>query len=257
MDDIKQILKKSGINDYRFEAAQILSLPENMREQAVNRRLAGEPLQYILGEWEFYSLPFKVGPGVLIPRPETELLVDLALEFLKPGENAIDMCSGSGAIAVALSKNAGLRVDALEKYPAALDYLRQNVASNNADVNIIEGDIFSFVPDKKYSLILSNPPYIKTGDMASLQKEVQFEPCEALDGGDDGLVFYRRIAQFTEFLSEHGGIAVECGFNEADDIAEIFSAHGLEINILRDLSGVQRVVFGTLGPCNIDLNVIK
>lgn len=245
--DIEKILKENKIEAYRFEAKELYNAfcGEEL-EKAINRRISGEPLQYILGEWEFYSLPFYVGEGVLIPRADTELLVDLALERIKPNHRVIDLCSGSGAIAVALSKNCDAEIYALEKYEKAIGYLEKNIALNKAKVTVIKKDIFDFTPTEKFDLIVSNPPYIKEAELVDLQKEVQFEPVTALLGGEDGLIFYRYIATLAKYLNDGGAIMVEIGCTQGDEVSEIFKAAGLETTIHNDLNGLQRVIIGTL-----------
>lgn len=239
-------LKEGGIEDYRFEARQIMTLPKEKREQALKRRLNGEPLQYILGEWEFYGLPFFVGEGVLIPRPDTETLIDAVLPLINKNSDVLDLCSGSGAIAVTLKKLTGARVTALEKSPDAVKYLTKNAKLNNTKIDIITADIFKFTPLQKYDLITANPPYIKTGDIDSLQKEVLKEPIEALDGGADGLMFYRKIAGFVPYLKNGGATAVEIGCDMAKEVSNIFKAAGLCCKTVKDLSDNDRVIIGTL-----------
>ena len=239
-------LKEGGVADYRFEARQIMTLPKEKREQAVRRRLSGEPLQYILGEWEFYGLPFTVGEGVLIPRPDTETLIDAVLPLINKDSAVLDLCSGSGAIAITLKKLKNCTVTALEKSPDALKYLIKNAALNNTDIDIIEGDIFAFTPPQSYDLIVSNPPYIKTADIKLLQKEVQKEPAMALDGGEDGLVFYRKLAQFAPYLKEGGAMAVEIGYDMAKPVTAIFANAKLNCKTVKDLTGNDRVIIGTL-----------
>lgn len=246
-EDVEKLLKENGIENARFEAKELHNAfcGEELKT-AIKRRIDGEPLQYILGEWEFYSLPFIVGEGVLIPRPETELLVDLALEEIKEGSKVIDLCSGSGAIAIAIAKNSKATVCALEKYEKAFSFLEKNVALNNAKVKLIKEDLFEFLPQDKFDIIISNPPYIKTAVLDSLQKEVKREPMSALDGGEDGLIFYRHIAKLSKCLNSGGKIMVEIGFDQAEAVQEIFKQNGLIPKVYKDLSGVQRVIIGTL-----------
>lgn len=245
--EIEQILANAGIENSRFEAKELYNaFSGDELKKAVERRISGEPLQYILGEWEFYSLPFIVGKGVLIPRPETELLVDLALKYIKENSRVIDLCSGSGAIAVAVAKNSNAKVYALEKYSQAVEYLQKNIALNKANVMVIQQDLFEFTSQEKFDIIISNPPYIKSEVLPSLQKEVQHEPMSALDGGKDGLIFYRHIASMKSLLNRGGKIMVEIGYDQADDVTEIFKQNGLITETVIDLSGVQRVIIGTL-----------
>ena len=162
------------------------------------RRAAGEPLQYLVEEWEFFGLPFAVGPGVLIPRPETELLVEAALEKLegKTAPAVADLCSGSGCIAVAVAKNlSGAKVTAVELSEKALPYLKKNVAANAAAVEVVQGSVLEadLLAGRSFDMILSNPPYISDEEMAQLQPEVRKEPEMALWGGSDGLTFYSAL----------------------------------------------------------------
>lgn len=246
-----EILRRGGIEDARFEARQIDAVAEDAkkRQEMCKRRLAGEPLQYILGEWEFYSLPFYTGKGVLIPRPDTETLCDYAIELLgqRPAD-VIDLCAGSGAISVTVAKHCpNARVWAVEKSPEAFDYLKRNIKRNGASVTPILGDITaeSF---GEYDLILSNPPYIKSGEIPHLQKEVGYEPAMALDGGEDGLFFYREILKnWLPRLKKGGALAVEIGFDQAEEVKKLFADAGLsEVGSKKDLAGVERVIFGTL-----------
>lgn len=215
----------------------------------LKRRIDGEPLQYILGKWEFYSLPFYVGEGVLIPRPETEMLVDFAVDFLKDKNNPVvfDLCSGSGCIAVSVAtacKNA--RVYAVEKSAEAYSYLTKNLELNNAqNVTAVLGDIFDkkllseIVPD----LILSNPPYIRSQDIEPLQREVKREPRTALDGGEDGYDFYREIcSDWFSRLKKGGALALECAEDQTEEISKMLSENACEIHIKNDFNGLPRMV---------------
>ncbi len=222
-------------------------------ESFVKQRLKGEPLQYILGKWEFYGLDFFVGKGVLIPRPETELLIDIAIEFAK-GKNNIscfDLCSGSGCIGITVAKLFnGSEVTVLEKSDDALKYLRKNKEHNSADnVTVIQGDLFDGVDlfaGKKCDILLSNPPYIRSEVISSLQREVLSEPEMALDGGIDGLDFYRAIAgKWFCAVKPDGMVAVEIGEEQGNDVSKIFSQYFKKVNVIRDFSGNDRVVTAT------------
>lgn len=215
----------------------------------IRRRVSGEPLQYILGQWDFMDSKFYIGEGVLIPRPETELLVDFAVDFLKDKKNPIvfDLCSGSGCIAVSVAKAVkGCTVYAVEKSDEAFKYLEKNIKLNSAkNVKAIKGDVFDImllngiVPD----LILSNPPYIPSDEIPLLQVEVQKEPAMALDGGIDGYDFYKALSlDWLKRISVGGAMAVECAENQADDISQMFSLSGAQSDVINDLSGFPRVV---------------
>lgn len=194
------------------------------------RRIAGEPLQYILGQWEFMGLTFFVGKGVLIPRPETEMIVEAALDFIKDKTSPVifDLCSGSGCIGISI---AAARPDSIvyliEKSSDALFFLRKNVLHNKTkNVHVLESDIFfdfdvvnGLTPD----LIVSNPPYIESESIPFLQREVLEEPQMALDGGKDGLDFYRAISEnWISMLKINGAVIVECGENQGERICSIF-----------------------------------
>ena len=217
---------------------------------ALTQRVEGRPLQYILGEWEFLTLALKVGEGVLIPRPDTELLCEVAAEQLrgKSAPRVLDLCAGSGCVGLGV---ASLHPDAVvtevELSDAALGYLKENVlrypdyAVTVRQANVLT-DFDAF--DGPYDAILSNPPYIPTADLATLQKEVQREPQMALDGDADGLKFYRTIAEhWCDKLSPDGFVAVEVGIGQAEDVAALFAAQGLEnAGIYPDVAGIPRVV---------------
>lgn len=215
----------------------------------IEKRLSGYPLQYILGEWSFYNLDrLFVGEGVLIPRPETELLVDEALEFLKEKKDGtpevFDLCSGSGCIAIAVALNAPwCHVTALEYSEKAFSYLERNASLYNLDnLTLVKGDIFDG-PPAEADLIISNPPYIRTEDLEGLQKEVHFEPEKALDGGEDGLVFYRAIRDLWFSSLRSGGLVLmEIGEDQGDDLKCLFEDTSSRVEVKKDYSGLDRVV---------------
>lgn len=226
------------------------SVDSSQIESIANRRKQGEPLQYIIGKWWFYSGEFFVGEGVLIPRQDTELLVETGLDLIKDIKNpsVIDLCSGSGCIAVSIAlERRDAQVTALEKYDEAFAFLEKNTVHNNTqNVLAIKGDVLDGT-DKKYDLILSNPPYITAQDMKTLQTEVTKEPETALFGGEDGLFFYRQITRiWKSALNKAGKLAFEVGIGQAEAVADIMKSEGFtDIGINRDFNGVQRVVFGT------------
>lgn len=212
------------------------------------RRLKNEPLQYILGKWEFYSNEFYVGEGVLIPRPETELLVDVAVDTLKNTENPVcfDLCAGSGCIGISVAKAVNnSSVYLLEKSDKAFAYLTKNIAFNSAsNCDAVNGDLFEGCKwNIQADLILSNPPYICSDIISTLQPEVQKEPLMALDGGDDGLVFYRALADiWLDSLKTGGTLAVEIGEEQGKTVKCIFNSYFNEIKVIKDYSGLDRVV---------------
>jgi release factor glutamine methyltransferase len=222
-------------------------------EELLRRRLAGEPLQYLLGEWEFFGLPFLVGPGVLIPRPETELLVETALDLIDgvPSPALLDLCSGSGCIPIALgSSRPDAQVWGVELSPQAFSYFEQNLSLNRTgNVTAVAGDIFFLPPEvtrRKYRLITANPPYIPRDDLPRLQREVLAEPSMALDGGVDGLDFYRRLPSLCAPLLEPGGaLLLEIGEDQGRAVSALLAEAGYQkVQVLQDLSGLDRVVFG-------------
>lgn len=212
------------------------------------KRALGYPLQYIMGEWEFYGRSFLVGDGVLIPRADTETLIDAVLERSKgmpPPLNILDLCSGSGCIAITLSKEIkNSNVYALEIDKNALSYLKQNIEKHDCRVTIIEGDALSYRTNKQFDVIVSNPPYLTRADMESLQQEVTYEPSVALYGGEDGLDFYRRITEHWKKTLKKGGLmAFEIGMGQEYDVAEIMSNNCLISTCAStDMCGIIRVV---------------
>ena len=266
---LRQRLAHAGIDSAAFEAAELMcdvlgisrtQLPLKMDEPVASeqaaqldelaaRRLAGEPLQYLLGQWEFFGLPFEVGQGVLIPRPDTELLVELTLERLpETGTlSLLDLCSGSGCVAVALAcSREGAAVTAVERSPEAFAYLTRNIARNAAAVTPVCADLFEWQPHGTFDAIVSNPPYIPTHQLPGLQREVQREPAMALDGGEDGLVFYRAICtRCLPWLRPGGWLLCEIGFDQGAAVRALFEGAGLaDVQVHQDLGGNDRVVLG-------------
>ena len=274
---LKQLLKSGenkllvlNIEDADFEAMQMLLASCEMThteyylnsenpadsvvlqrfEKMLERRIQGEPLQYVLGEWNFYTSVFKVGKGVLIPRPETEQLVDICVsEIRKNGYKTVfDLCSGSGCIGISIAKECPeTQVFLFELFDEALKYTRtnaQNSELNNLQVvklDVLNDDI-SVLP--KTDLLVSNPPYIPSAEINTLQSEVLREPLTALDGGEDGLIFYKCIAdKWLDKLNDGGFVAVECGEEQSEKIADMFSDKLLP-NQLSDIFGVMRFVSG-------------
>jgi len=215
------------------------------------RRLAeGYPLQYLLGEWEFYGIPLKVGEGVLIPQPDTETLVDTALELAAPIKTPViaDYCAGSGAIALALAAHLPrASLYAVELSPDALGYLRQNVqeSPNGGRIAVVEGDVCAPLALPPLDLIVSNPPYLTPEELEGAPPQVRCEPPMALLGGEQGLDFYRAIAaNAAEALRAGGWLVFECGWRQAGDVLDILKGSGYtDLSTRRDLCGVQRCVY--------------
>ncbi len=209
------------------------------------------PLQHITGEQEFMGLAFLVNEHVLVPRQDTEVLVEEALAYLHPGMQALDLCTGSGCIAVSLAKFCpGAQVDASDISREALCVASQNAARHHAAVHLIHSDLFEKIETEKYDLIVSNPPYIRTDVIAGLSEEVRLhEPMLALDGSADGLLFYRRIVQESaQYLKEGGWLLFEIGYDQGEAVSAMMRTAGYEeVTVLKDLAGLDRVVKGRLG----------
>ena len=273
LEHIRNTLKNGGIENFEFESVCIIedvfklniydmisSKLEcddcderiNQCNSMVKRRIDGFPLQYILGKWEFYGLPFKVGEGVLIPRQDTETLVDYVLTMFK-SDNAlkiVDLCSGTGCIPIAIDKNIhNAEVHAIELSTIAYSFLTENVSINSSKVIPHLGDVLEPSMAEQFSgldLITANPPYLTTSDMDNLQKEVSFEPKLSLFGGEDGLNYYRDICRIWKKSLKVGGMIVfEIGQNQEDDVSKIMVQNGFsDIAIIPDLCGINRVVSG-------------
>lgn len=220
---------------------------------AAEQRAAGKPLQYILGKWCFMGLDLYVGEGVLIPRDDTEVVAEAALEYIKKFKQpkVIDLCSGSGAIALTLAKYVPeSEVTALELSDSAIEYLRKNINYNKADnVTVVKGDVAfasDIFDDGEFDLIVSNPPYIESNEIDVLQRELQFEPRMALDGGADGLYFYRIITEKWAGKVKVGGmLAYEIGEDQYEAVSGILKANGFkDICYKLDLQGYIRTVSG-------------
>lgn len=268
----KNLLKDGGIEDSSFEARQILRyitklsnneiithyaesldcMQETMWKSVVTQRLTHYPLQYILGEWSFYGLNFYVGEGCLIPRFDTETLVDKAFEFMQKNEKArvLDLCAGSGCIGITIANRFNQSsVTLVEKYDIPYSYCEKNIHRNSSEtLDLIKADVFDFVPDGKYDLIVSNPPYINAFDMENLSQEVLNEPDSALYGGEDGLDFYRVILRrYPQYVENGGMIALEIGYDQKEAVISLMKQAGLtDIGTCQDINGIHRVVYGTV-----------
>lgn len=273
--ELKSLLRKRlseyDIENAGFEAEQILlasGIPKNVvlwepREcvseeqlqkalKMLEKRCSGYPLQYLLGEWSFYALDFKVGEGVLIPRQDTETLTELVDDFLRKRSSnkrrVLDLCAGSGCIGISLARFCGAEAVCVEKSKESFRYLEENIKHNGVSghVKAVNADIFEVSLDElgKFDAIVSNPPYLTASEMDSLQQEVTFEPKEALYGGDDGLMFYRGIPKrYLNLLADGGLLAVEIGYEQAASVGEIFINYGLEPQFKKDLCGINRVIY--------------
>lgn len=217
-------------------------------ENALNRRIQREPLQYILGFWEFCGLRFELNSDCLCPRPDTELIVELALKNLPKGAHFCDIGTGSGAIAVStLHFRRDTTAEAFDISAGAIEAASKNAAINSvADrIAFTQADALAdnFLDGKRFDAIISNPPYIPADVIPTLAPEVLLEPHRALDGGDDGLIFYRAITEKAKSTLGPGGFVLyEVGIGQAEDVAEIGERNGFKAEIYPDLSGISRAV---------------
>lgn len=212
-------------------------------EAVVQKRLTGRPLWYVIGDTDFYGCKIKVDERVLIPRPETEILAESVVRTVEEGDKILDLCTGSGCIAIAVAKNCKdkrVQVTAADVSDAAIMLAKENANLNSVDVNFIKSDLFSKVHGR-FNIIVCNPPYIKSDEISSLQSEVKnFEPRIALDGGEDGLDFYRRLAKdVSRYIVKGGMLMLECGEGQADEVLKLFEKRDYAM-VVKDYSGVDR-----------------
>ncbi len=215
------------------------------------RRQTGEPIAYLLGRREFYSLEFAVSPDVLIPRPETELLVELALRRINDGARRIvDLGTGSGALAIAIAKNApAAEVWAVDASVQAIAVARANADRHGVSIRLLTSDWFAALGDERFDLIVANPPYVSCNDPHLGEGDLRFEPRDALVGGADGLDAIRTIVERAPaHLSSGGWIAIEHGYDQGESVATLLVASGFEdVTRHSDLAGIWRVTSGTTG----------
>ena len=274
--DIRQQLRKAGIEAATLEARELVCFgtgksrdeltrdgglyasPELERRvrDLVDRHLAGEPVAYLIGEWEFYGLPLDISRDVLVPRPDTEVLAELAIRFVRTQGDCrvLDLCAGSGCVGLAVASQCpGSRVVLGELSEGALRVCRQNVRRNGLSGRVVPMQMDALAPPPaqlgEFRCLVSNPPYIPAGDIPGLDPSVRdFEPHMALDGGADGLDFYRSIAEkWRTVLTVGGRIFLEVGIGQADDVLRLLRAQGFgDLEITKDLHGIPRVVSGAL-----------
>ena len=274
--DIRRQLRASGIEASTLEARELVCFGtgktkeelsrdgrlyaspelEKAVRNLVERHLAGEPVAYLIGEWEFYGLPLDISRDVLIPRPDTEVLAREAIDYLQTqGEcRVLDLCAGSGCIGLAVaSQTPGARVVLGEYSDAALKICRQNIRRNGLSGRVVPIQVNALEKPERtlgeFQCIISNPPYIPRADIDGLDTSVrEYEPHLALDGGEDGLDFYRAIAEkWKDALVPGGRLYFEVGIGQADDVLRIMRRQGFgDIQIIKDLNDIPRVVFGTL-----------
>ena len=285
LEEGTNLLKNEGFENYAFETAELMgkALDEDCRSERYaqrldcvsdakirdeffalcKRRLNGEPLQYIIGEWEFYGIPLKVGEGVLIPRQDTETVVETVVKKNKGKNNltVTDLCSGTGCIALALEKELDCKnIYCVEKSDTAYEFLEENLRLNSSSANAVKGDVLDEKSAEQIPLsdiIVCNPPYLSEDDMKVLQKEVTFEPADALYGGKDGLDFYRHITRIWKSrLKEGGMLAYEVGINQEDEVMKILIQHRFEnVRCVPDLCGINRCVFGFVPVSDNEIGV--
>ena len=238
----------------RYYQIQGEEMPVALRETYVllaNRRAERIPLQHIAGTADFMGFSFRVGPQVLVPRFDTETLVEAVLDFgKKEGRelSLLDMCTGSGCIAVSLMKLGDFQpVTAVDLSPEALALARENAELNDCRIRFLEGDLFQPVTGERFDVLVSNPPYIPTGEIAGLMPEVRdHDPWIALDGKEDGLYFYRRLAQEGKsYLQAGGRVFYEIGYDQGPAVTAILNKEGYQnIRVIPDMAGNARVVTG-------------
>lgn len=220
----------------------------------LSQREESRPLQYILGQCEFMGLPFTVGEGVLIPRGDTELLVETVLEFSKKERihQVIDLGTGSGCIPICLARYGKMQCVGVDISPKALAFAKKNGDKNEVVVKWLESDLFTRLPMEwqgSFDAIVSNPPYIARAEVEGLMPEVrEFEPRNALDGGEDGLDFYRHIIKYSpQWLKKGGWLFFEIGYDQGQALLQMLEESGFsQCNLRKDLAGLDRVVFGKL-----------
>ena len=265
----EKILNNVGISDPRIDSWLLLEMAckidrnfyymhmdEEMTSEQIEEfksllKKRGEhiPLQYITGEQEFMGLTFHVNSHVLIPRQDTETLVEEALKLVKPGMKIMDMCTGSGCILISILKNAkdtsGCGFDISKQ---AINVAKENAKLNEVVADFEKSDLFEHVTER-YDMIVSNPPYINTDEIVKLMPEVsEFEPVQALDGKEDGLFFYRTIIkECRDYLNPGGYVLFEIGYDQGEDVSEMMKYAGfLNVHVVKDLARNDRVVIGML-----------
>lgn len=264
-----KILKENNIEEYSLKSRILLSKLINQNKEylmiyqdkeidseieekfwfQINGLKNNVPIQYIIKEQEFMGLSFYVDENVLIPQPDTEILVEEVLLKIKSNDKVLDLCTGSGAIGISIAKKINdISVDLLDISEKALEIAKKNSVKNKVNVNIIHSNLFEKV-QSKYNIIVSNPPYIETNIIKTLSPEVQKEPLIALDGGEDGLDFYRIIAdRARNYLEKDGILALEIGYNQKTNVINILEKYGYKnIYSKKDYGNNDRIIIGMRG----------
>lgn len=223
---------------------------ENSYKRIMNyaqKRCGGVPITKLFKRAYFYGLEFYVNNNVLSPRQETELLVENALKIIKTGDKVLDLCTGSGAIAISLAKNCDAQIMASDISPKALYVAKRNAKKLSADIKFIKSNMFDKI-DEQFDIIVSNPPYIASDDVNNLEREVKdYDPTIALDGGKDGLDFYKIIvSESPKRLKENGTLILEIGFNQYKDVEKLLKSNNFDTILMKDYSGNDRIVIAKL-----------
>lgn len=252
-------LARGGVESPAFEAGELICYFEKEKRalvrfgdygseellRAIDRRIGGEPLQYIIGEWDFFGYTFKVSPACLIPRADTELLCEYLCKNAPKGAVFADLCTGSGCIAIAaLKERPDLRAVAVELYPDTMEIARENARFLGVSdrIEFILGDVCEDILSEKFDMIVSNPPYVTLKEMQDITREVEKEPRHALTDGGDGLSIIRKIIEHSPaHLKKDGTLAIEFGWKQGNAVTEIADEHGLSCSILQDIEGRDRV----------------
>ncbi len=233
-----------GVKRDQLDTTELVSPKQiDTINKIVSERITGRPLWYCIGDTEFYGYKIKVDERVLIPRPETEILVYNALKVIDKNSSVLDLCTGSGAIAITVKKETDCKVTAVDLSKKALELARENSDFNNVEIEFIESDMFSNLAKRKFDVIISNPPYVKSADICNLQPEVKnFEPKMALDGGQDGYDFYKIITmQAKNYLNDNGVLFLECGEGQAENVAKMLDGCK-DVQIIKDYENIDRIV---------------
>lgn len=250
-------LKDAGIENFAREAAILIEeicgvnsldgdFDSSELVSAVEKRCTRYPLQYIIGKWWLANCEFFVDESCLVPRPDTETVVELAVKLLPENATFADLCTGSGCIAISvLDLREDTRADVFELYPETLEMAKKNAVHNNVSnrFTAVLGDVLQsdLLSEKKYNAIVSNPPYIRTDVIETLETEAKTEPRTALDGGEDGLIFYRAIVKnFADNLENSGFFLFEIGYDQANELRKIAEENSFSCDIYKDLGGCDR-----------------